>query len=309
MEWGRVGGGVRAAAVGAVLGVGWLLGAGPVADGMCRAVGGADEGWGCLGVGLLLRPAAAVVGGLAAWVLLALLRVPRASRTAGAGFVVCGLLVWVHDYAAASVRFFDGLVDDAVLLAAGYGLAHVLVAAGTRRNVRVGVAVALLAVWPLSSAAQASSADRAQRHRLETASVPLLAPRLPGYRALFPVLQGITTRTFHYLVLADGTASDAKDRDEHGLWVTVAPRPSAFTPPANCDAEENTATAHLSPCTPVAAGVWRVQRDGFRWYVAEPPGDVYVVVLTAKGTAVPEEDVLTMAADLHPRDAGFFSDR
>lgn len=309
MGWGRVGGGWRAAAVGAVLGVGWVAGAGPVADGLCRAAGDADGGWGCLGVGLVFRPGAAVVGGLVAWVLLALLRVPRASRTAGAGFAVCALLMWSHAYAGASVRFFGGLTDEAVLLAAGYGLAHVLVAAGTRRNVRVGLAVALLAVWPLASAAQVASADRAQRHRLEAASVPLLAPELPGYRALFPLVQGRSPRTFHYLLLADGTASDAEDREEHGLWVTVSPRPSSFAPPANCDAEDSTAIARFSPCTPVAAGVWRVQRSDYRWYVAEPPGGDDVVVLTAKGDAVPEKDVLAMAADLHPRDAGFFANR
>lgn len=310
MGWGQVGGGVRAALVGAVLGVLWMVGAEPVLDGMCRAgdSGGSDGGWGCLGLGLVFRPGAAILGGLLAWVLLALLRVPRATRTAGAGFLACALLIWAHDYVATSAWLFGGLTDDALLLTAGYGLAHLLVAAGTRRGVRVGVAVALLAVWPLSTAAQATSVERAQRDRLETASVPLLAPDLPHYRALYPMVDGLTTRTFQYLVLADDTASNADDRDKHGLWVTVSPRPPAFAPPTNCDAQQNTFVGNFSPCTPVAAHVWRVQRYGTRWYIAEPSGGKDVVVLTTTGTAVPEKDVLAMAADLHPRKAGFFAD-
>jgi hypothetical protein len=146
----------------------------------------------------------------------------------------------------------------------------------------------------------------AERHRLDGVSVPLLAPDVPGYRALFPMRAG--SSNFEYFVLADATAADAQDRDKHGLWVNVEPRPAAFAPPAHCDALLESIMARLSPCTPVAANVWRVARDGRRWYVVEPPGRSEVVVLDTEGTAVPEKDVLAMAADLRPRGAGFFGD-
>lgn len=297
----RVGGAARAALVGAALGIVWVAAAGPASEGVCRA----DAGFGCLGAGLLFRPASALAGGLLAWALLALLRVPRATRTAGAGFAACVLLLWSHDYVAPSVELFGGLTDDAVLLAAGYGLAHLLVAAGTRPRVRAGVGAALLAVLPLSQMAQASAVDRTARHRLDDASVPLLAPDVPGYRVHFASVVNVD-RDLHYFLQPRDADVSADDRDEHGLWVTVQHRPAGFAPPQHCDAADSTVTAHLSPCTPVAAGVWRVQRDDRRWYVVQPPGRSEVVLLTTEGSAVPEKDVVSMAADLRPRDAGFF---
>ncbi|MGW5353603.1 hypothetical protein ACWERV_24210 [Streptomyces sp. NPDC004031] len=308
MGGGRLWGGVvRALAVGAVLGTVWALAAVPVSDGLCHSSGGGED-YGCLGVGLIFRPAAAIAGGLLGWVLLALLRVPRATRTAAAGFGVCVMLIWVQDYIGPVLRLFGGLTGDALILAAGYGLAHVLVAAGVPPRVRAGVGVVLLAVWPVSATAQAGAADRAERRVLDTVSVPLLAPDVPGYRALFPMPTGPENHDFEYFVLAADTSASADDRDKHGLWVTVQPLPASFAPPQNCDAVRDTGISRLSPCTQVAADVWRVERDGRRWYIVRSPDRHDVVVLATEGTAVPEKDVLAMAKDLHPRDADFFGD-
>ncbi|MFI0939243.1 hypothetical protein [Streptomyces sp. NPDC021020] len=308
MAGGRLwGAAARAVVVGGVLGAVWALAAAPVSDGLCHSSGdGAD--YGCLGVGLIFRPAGAIVGGLLGWVLLALVRVPRATRTAAAGFGVCVMLIWVQDYIGPFLRLSGQLTGDALILAAGYGLAHLLVAAETRPQVRVGVGIALLAVWPLSAMAQASTASGAEHRLLDTVSVPLLAPDVPGYRALYPMPTGVQNHSFEYLLLAKDTASDADDRDRHGLWVTVDPRPAGFAPPQRCDAEQGSALSHLSPCTPVAADVWRVQRDGRRWYIVQPPGRDDVVVMATDGPAVPENDVLAMAADLRLRTADFFGD-
>ncbi|MFI0896973.1 hypothetical protein [Streptomyces sp. NPDC020983] len=302
-----IGGGVRAVLVGAVLGAVWVSAAVPVSDGLCHSSGADAEDYGCLGIALVFRPAAALAGGLLAWALLALFRVPRATRTAGAGFGVCLLLVWAHDYVADSLHLFGAVTDDAVLLAAGYGLAHVLVAAGTSPRVRAGVGAALLAVWPLSAAVRAGAVDHAERHALDGVSVPLLAPGLPGYRALFP-LPASDGKGFAYLLLADGTPASADDRDRHGAWVTVEPRPASFAPPRHCDAGVDGVAPHVSSCTPVAAHVWRVRRYGTRWYVVRPPGRDALVFLRTEGTAVPEKDILALAADLQPREAGFFHD-
>jgi hypothetical protein len=299
-----IGSGVlRSALVGLALGGLWAAAGPPVADSLCRP--DASEGWNCLGTALLMRPAAALAGGVLGAVLLILLRVPQAARTAAAGFGACAALLFL-DYSNRLLPLFGPRTDTALVLTGGYACAHAVVAERTRTRWRAVAAVLLLLPWPVATTVSGSHAYRTARLDARSAGVPLLAPDAPGYRLLFPHADPYA-HTFSYLLLPASADADATDRDEHGVWVTVQPVPAAFDPPVDCDAEGSGGTVTMKPCRTVAPGVWLTARNGFRWYAVRPPGSSALAVFTAEGPRVPDRDLRAMAASLRPRDPGHFT--
>ncbi|MER5928765.1 hypothetical protein [Streptomyces sp. NPDC002054] len=292
---------IRPAGVGALLGAGWLL----VlllpweSDDHCRS----EEPWGCLGFGLLLLGAVPLAGALLGWVLLRAAGVRPAWRVAGLGTLL-GVLAAVLS-SRASGGFLWGPLALPLVLGAVYAVAAAVVLPGAGSLRRWGVlAAVLLLLWPLSGVLGTHSVSEGKARELAASRVPLLAPDTDGYRILFPSAEQYSS-TFRYLLLPPSVPPGAADREQRGVWVTVAPPVPGFSPPGACEIDTSSGRVDAGPCEQVAPETWRSSRHGNTTYIARREG--VIVSLSTRGPRVPDSDLLAMAGSLAVRTPGFFS--
>ncbi|MFD9406870.1 hypothetical protein ACFWBN_07570 [Streptomyces sp. NPDC059989] len=292
---------IRPAGVGALLGVLWIV----VAtlpwdlDDFCQS-----EGWGCLGVALLLMAAVPVVAALLGWVLLRVVGVRPAWRVAGVGALL-GVLVDFLSYRAAGSGLWGSFAAP-LLLAAVYAVAAAVALPGVGTLRRWGaLAGVLVLLWPVTGALGDHSLAEQEERRLAASKVPLLAPELKGYRVYFPEANPYGG-TFGYLLLPPGVKTSDADREHRGIRVTVGPQVPGFAPPTACEAESSGVRVNAGPCEQVAPDTWRSTTYDSVRYIARRQG--VIVVLTGGGPTVSDGDMRAMADSLKVRKIGFFLD-
>ncbi|QES51591.1 hypothetical protein DEJ50_30840 [Streptomyces venezuelae] len=291
---------VRPAGVGALLGLGWLLLLVLPwdSDDLCRS----EEPWGCLGVGLLLLGTVPAAAALLGWGLLRIAGVRPAWRVAAAGALL-GVLAAVL-WSRASGGTPGGTVAMPLLLAAAYAVAAAVALPGAGSLRRWGVlAAAVLLLWPLSGVLGSQRLAEGRTAELAGSPVPLLAPEVDGYRIHF-ASGGKHTDTFRYLLLPPSVQTGAADREEHGIWVTVAPPVAGFAPPGVCEVDMTSGRLDAAPCEQVAPETWRSSRNGNTTYIARRQG--VIVALSTIGPRVPDRDLRAIADSLAVRSPGFF---
>ncbi|MCP3760016.1 hypothetical protein [Streptomyces sp. TBY4] len=266
-------------------------------------LGGLCQGWGCLARFILMvLVVVPVVAALLGWGVLRLVGVRPAWRVAVVGTLLGVLAVYLFSRAGGAGVW--GVHASPLLLAVTYAAAAAVTLPGIGSPRRWwALAAVLVLLWPVTGAIADRQVSNYREQQLEASLVPLLAPKLNGYRLYFADANTFSG-TFGYLILPSSVPTSALDREARGIRVTVGRQLPGFAPPDACVVKSGSAEESTGPCEQVATDTWRAATYNSVRYIARREG--VIVVLTGGGPTVSDGDLRAMAQSLAVRRTGFF---
>lgn len=261
---------------------------------------------GCLGMAVIWVLAALAVMVVLAWPLLHLAGVRPAWPVALAAPLVA--VVLARAYQAFAVLPAWSMPGVIVVPAAAYGAAALVTAPGARRGQIIGLAVAIIALYPLTSLWSGRQQANAAAASLAEAGLPLLAAELPGYRITGAGAENPGRYITYSLVpvSAPPELTPSMTIDNEKIDVLISHPGPLFAPPAHCASSTSSfgTLADSPPCQPYGHGLW-LQRSRNRISVFTR-SDGAIVELDADAHVTPEAAVITAAEHLAVRPASYF---
>ena len=232
----------------------------------------------------LLPPAVMLVSGI----VLGLARASRAwlvSLLGVLGMIIVVVCLSRVTYSYLLISVFAGLV--------GFLWAAVVLGKMFSNTTRVTALVLLFAIIPATVWLPPVGRARQMVLRLESISVPLLAPRVPGFEVTYAT--GDRDANVFTLTLAPPNAPEGSMSDE--IRITGLAVPANFDPPYSCGPVYHGSKAN-PPCDPAGTDLWRrVVHDRDTQFVVKHGRWLYVV---EGGDRVGAETVQLAATTLHP---------
>ncbi|GIG61781.1 hypothetical protein Lfu02_61530 [Longispora fulva] len=179
----------------------------------------------------------------------------------------------------------------------GYTLGALAIGDTLPSAARLAVYALLLALVPAGQVAHTALQVNDNLRRLESLSVPLLVPDLPGY-SVVRVQSGWDAPNVLVIVMLPTTDHSGYD-DGYEVHVTTLPVPSYFAPPESCDPVNPTlrGDAPGRPCVADTSDLWHRETQGHFTYLVRTGHTLSIV---DGGPKVSPEMAREAAANLRP---------